>query len=845
MKRTLTWMRNNYQQVLDGTVRGTRFGIPWARGEYHEEPLYLYDGSGKPMPVQTVPQAYWPDGSIKWTLHSTVFEQKPECVTICDQKPEAAAWIRPLGITEDKHSITIDTGEAVWTMTAEDNIPIRVRYHGNQAQGRLLLQLESHVQTGGCDTLTRVIPCIGVAENVSLERQGENHAVVRLHGSHLVQSGPRPRKWIPFDLRLMFYAGSAEVKMVHTFTFDGREEEDFIKGIGLEWKVPLAGGLQNRFVRFGGETGLFCESPRSIWKWTVDRDLYQKQLNGIETPETQEILTGDMTVWSDYQLLQQTSDHYDIRKRTQPTCTWVRGAAGRRSLGVAYAGGTNGGIAVGRRKFWEKAPSALEVLGMNTPEATVRIWFYSPEAPAIDMRRYDDKTHVINCYEGFNEMRASGYGIANTNEAVIETFASYPGNEQLVARAHDWQDPDLLICSPADIAATKALGDAWAPVDRSTPEQAMVEDYLEDLFTQHKRIREQFDQYGFWDYGDIRHSYDYIRHNWCYDMGGYAWQNTELVPNLWLWAGFLRSGRADYFDWAEAMSRHTSECDLYHIGPYKMLGSRHNVVHWGCGCKECRIGLTQMYKPYYYLTGDERTGEILDLEKDVDYAVATMDPLRAYYSPGENYSAHVRFGPDMMVFAGNWLTRWERTQDTAYRDKILRLLSHFKGEEGFAASSVWGYTAQTGEMELIRKEGPSHFNYCFGAEYVWPEVLNVLDDPELWEAFYKAGLIFEEKEEVRTYSNGVAAYVAGKLGNEALAEKCWADLLRDEEHKQHDAVAVPIVIRHIENAGVQKPIDEAGHLTGNGTGQWGSHAIVMLAWISKYLSIREKEGNQE
>ena len=851
MERKLNWMRGSLVSESRGTERGTRFGLPWGKGSYRGGQLYLKDQSGRSLPLQTEPQAYWPDGSVKWSLHSTVYTDKPEYVIITDEAPEQAAQHALLVITKEDNKITINTGAAVWTMET-GMTPIHTTFNGNTAAGSLILQLENQLQTGGTDTLVRIMPCYGDVENVSLEREGDLQAVVRLHGAHVLLNGPRPRRWAPFDLRLSFYAGSAEVKMVHTLTFDGREEEDFIKGYGLEWKLPLRGALQNRFVRFGGETGLFCESPRSIWKNSrktahpSEREqMYRKQLKGEITPETQEILTGDMTVWSDYQLLQHYSDHYEIRKRTQAGCVWVKGAAGRRSLGVAYAGGENGGVGLVRRNFWQKAPSMLEVCGMNTPEATARVWFYSPEAPAIDMRRYDDKTHVEDCYEGFNEMRASGYGISNTNEAVIETFSAYPGNEALVEWAHEGQEPDLLLISPEEVVASKAFGDSWSPVNRTTPEASKIEDLLEDLFTQHKRIREQFDMYGFWDYGDIRHTYDYARHNWLYDMGGYAWQNTELVPNLWLWFSFLRSGRADYFEWAEAMTRHTSECDLYHLGPYKMLGSRHNVVHWGCGCKECRVGLTQMYKPYYYLTGDERTGEILEMEKDVDYAVASLDPLRAYYSPGETYSAHVRFGPDMMVFVGNWLTHWERTQDTVYRDKILKLLEHFRGEEGFAASSIWGYTAQTGKMELFEKDRPTAFNYCFGAEYVWPEVLNVLDDPDLWDAFMKAGLVYENKEQMFTYSNGVVAYVAGKTGNAALAAKCWADLLRDEEHSQHDAVAVPIIIRHIEDAGVQKPIDEAGFLSGNGTGQWGSHAIVMQAWITQYLtSESEKEGTK-
>lgn len=29
------------------------------------------------------------------------------------------------------------------------------------------------------------------------------------------------------------------------------------------------------------------------------------------------------------------------------------------------------------------------------------------------------------------------------------------------------------------------------------------------------------------------HSYDNIRHCWKYDVGGYAWDNTELVPTYW------------------------------------------------------------------------------------------------------------------------------------------------------------------------------------------------------------------------------------------------------------------------------------------------------------------------
>ncbi|MFP9220046.1 hypothetical protein ACLI2E_16505, partial [Enterococcus faecalis] len=82
---------------------------------------------------------------------------------------------------------------------------------------------------------------------------------------------------------------------------------------------------------------------------------------------------------------------------------------------------------------------------------------------------------------------------------------------------------------------------------------------------------------------------------------------------------------------AEAMTRHTSETDSFHLGEYAGLGSRHNVVHWGCGCKEARISMAGLHKFYYYLTGDDRTGDLLTEVKDADYALVKTDPMRAFY----------------------------------------------------------------------------------------------------------------------------------------------------------------------------------------------------------------------
>ena len=83
----------------------------------------------------------------------------------------------------------------------------------------------------------------------------------------------------------------------------------------------------------------------------------------------------------------------------------------------------------------------------------------------------------------------------------------------------------------------------------------------------------------------------------------FAWDNTELASNMWLWYNFLRTGRLDIWRMAEAMTRHTGEVDVYHVGPNAGLGSRHNVSHWGCGAKEARISQAAwnpfLLLPYY------------------------------------------------------------------------------------------------------------------------------------------------------------------------------------------------------------------------------------------------------
>ena len=155
------------------------------------------------------------------------------------------------------------------------------------------------------------------------------------------------------------------------------------------------------------------------------------------------------------------------------------------------------------------------------------------------------------------------------------------------------------------------FGHSFSLPSETPAEHAQLEKQLDWMFDFYRGQQDQRGWYGFWNYGDVMHTYDFDRHEWRYDVGGFAWDNSELATDLWLWMYFLRTGRADTFRFAEAMTRHTGEVDVHHLGRFAPLGSRHNVMHWGCSAKQLRISTALNRRYYYYLTGDERVGDLM------------------------------------------------------------------------------------------------------------------------------------------------------------------------------------------------------------------------------------------
>ena len=291
------------------------------------------------------------------------------------------------------------------------------------------------------------------------------------------------------------------------------------------------------------------------------------------------------------------------------------------------------------------------------------------------------------------------YGIARTNVLWIVAKDGYGGKADVSSTACRLSADARLLPTPEYLHEKRAFGIWSLPKDTVSPVERRLAQYI-DFYRQ---AIDQHKWYGLWNYGDMMHAYDPERHSWRYDVGGFAWDNTELATPMWLWYNFLRTGRSDIFTMAEAMTRHCSEVDTYHIGPFAPLGSRHNVSHWGCGAKEARISQSAFDRFYYYLTTDERTGDLMREQTDADTLLYHLDPMRLA-EPRSQYPcqapARLRIGPDWLAYAGNWMTEWERFGTTKYRDKILTGLQSIAAlEDGiFTGNLAKGYDPATGRI---------------------------------------------------------------------------------------------------------------------------------------------------
>lgn len=827
---------------------GVSWGVPFDRGTVKKNQAFsLVTRSGEVIPLQSWPMAYWPDGSLKWSGFAAVAAPGGGPVTLKLQDKAVGTFQQKVSVQKQRTLLRINTGKMRCVIPTAgsvllDSLSVAGRIVGGSAHLECLVQQgpsRDYNAPAARKFLSRI-------DSVDVEQSGPVRAVVRIRGK--MQSGAR--EWLPFDVRLYFYAGSSSLRMVYTFVYDGNDQDDFIRGLGLVISVPMHQELYNRHVRFAGEgPGIWAEPVRPLvgrrWVTYEHRNVFPDQIAGHQLPEISRFSPGvqalirELPIWNDYRLLQANADGFNIQKRTNSESAWIDASAGTRAGGLVFAGDTRGGIAVGIKDFWETYPGALEVRHGASDTASIRAWLWSPYGKPMDMRHYDTTAHgLLATYEDVQKGFSTPDGIAHTSELTITATADVPSNARLSELSGQTKHTPLLVTTPAYLHRTEALG-VWSLPDTSTKGKAWIEHELDKALGFYRRQIDERNWYGFWNYGDVMHSYDPVRHNWRYDIGGFAWDNTELGTVMWLWYSFLRTGRPDIYRMAEAMTRHTSEVDVYHSGRFEGLGSRHNVRHWGDGSKEVRESQAYYHRFYYYLSTDERTGDNMKMvARQADLGMTRVDPLREIL-PKTQYPTHARFGPDWLALVGNWMIAWERTGEKRWLDDITTGIQSFaRMPYGFfsGAQGAFGYDPATKKMYMLNDTlGVIHLAVLMGGPEVAFELTDLLKSPtwkKLWLQYCKL-YGAPEAEVVKAFgkrgnlgSRGMdfarlPAFVYRMTGDTAYATRAWDEFLSPRSKGQFDTV-------HLGGAEVFKPLVEIPRVSTNSTAQWSLNAIELL-----------------
>ncbi|CAM5459036.1 hypothetical protein SVIOM342S_07817 [Streptomyces violaceorubidus] len=258
---TLTWLEDGGL----GAAPGSTVGVPWPRGTFQADQSFaVTDADGGAVPVQSWPLAHWPDGSLKWTAHAVGSGNGK--LTLTAGTPAEPA--QKITVARRGGTIDISTGVITASIGTSGSALIKSVTRGSTEiarNGRLVLLRQPEIEDGDQGTV-KYERFDGAVDEVKVEQEGPVRAVVRIDGKH--RKGHRG--WLPFSIRLYFYAGADSFRMVHTITFDGRQEPgrasgDFIRGLGVRFTVPMRDEAYDRHIRIGGEgTGLLREAVKGI-----------------------------------------------------------------------------------------------------------------------------------------------------------------------------------------------------------------------------------------------------------------------------------------------------------------------------------------------------------------------------------------------------------------------------------------------------------------------------------------------------------------------------------------------------------------------------------------------------
>jgi hypothetical protein len=701
-------------------------GVPLARGLLRQaDEVSIWNARGEEVPAHVRPLATWPDGSLKWVFCQ--FLAMPGENYALKHSPNKALT-GTLTVQRSEAGVTVDTGPLRFTVAKDGsgfldevwlNGEALVRRGKDRRNVYDLLHLQSPDDypalgwpRGGTSDPSRL-----EVTHIEVEEAGPLRAVLCLRGRYwhtLMGTTFLTDRWqnrgSEHTLRLYAYSGESFVRIFHTFVYEGEEDHDFVQEVSLSLPLELSSEKKAR------ATSAACD-------WKVEEWLYAEPHHAQDRPNIPNP-GGEWPFWRLGGVLQSEPGYYRVWKGTRENNAPLTMVEGSRAPGWMDLSDDRRGVTFGVRDFWQLAPKGLEA---SNDTGRISIGLYPRHLPPLDLRRYSD---IFGTGEDESHGLGRPQGIAKTHECYLYFHRGRRDEAEASAMANFLGEPAFITVPAEYLAETRVIG-PFAPAEpnRFPAVEQNLTDYTDFMLAS----AENFSWYGMLNFGDIQHCY--LTHNknqrFENDWGRWAWSNDEANITWWFLLHALRTGRPDWFRFAEAMAWHVRDVDVCHSEQYvtnfpphfgreqvvknaQGEGKRHNVQHWGDGYLGTRVAVPTAQRIYYYMTADGRTADCME-----ETLSATLERVKLG-------------GSDCGTYLYALLVAWERTGDPRYGHilgEACRYLAKHLAETGKGVRT-WHFDFSTGKPTgPVDPDQPhSFFLHAFGLLWAMEEYADLTGD---------------------------------------------------------------------------------------------------------------------
>ena len=506
---------------------------------------------------------------------------------------------------------------------------------------------------------------------------GPLHSIIRIEGEYRYSRDDNNVS--PFITRIHTYAGKSYVKVQHTLTYTGNpdkheqtneayaaiatedsqildesqlsedtgwtEPNDRIASTGLSLKYNFSNNVTYQTAYYDGK---WWEADSAEAK-TLKQELSSQQASLLQTGPDIDRVPPVANAAPEERLSEGFEASLAMGSEEQINS--------ERASGWIDISDEKWGVSIGVRNFFKEYPKELRVSPSDTT-ATAYIW--SPRVDPMGFvraNREEDSGMIANFAQG----------LTKTTELVYHFHQNESLDNTTTEKLDYFLDPSVAHASPQWYASSEAYG-------KMLPSSDQYAEYERGL--DYKFEWMQFNQdwepwYGMWDYGDMK-AY-YFSDSW------YQWTNNEPAVDFMWWMQFMRTGNPDYYEMAQAASRHTMDIDNVHwpqdpeyVGdtnpsldffetkskpkgsPYVGMGRRHAAQHWTSllSAHVWNAG----WIASYYLDGYHRGLEVAELTGD--YYIKRV------------FGDHGLRGRRLYLSVWNLAEIWDATKKKKYKNEL-------------------------------------------------------------------------------------------------------------------------------------------------------------------------------